>query len=321
MPFTDFPSGLTSFGIPLLGGGSSPATLPITSGRYIFACSLGGTGGVGDGTSMSQPLASVFASGGAYGNAVAARGDVIVVLPGHTETIGSATAAAMSKSGVQIVGLGWSTLRPTFTLDTANTSTIAVSADNQGFTNCVFRANFLSIAACFTLTTAKGFSLQNCLFQDVSGVLDFLNIVKSTGAANTVDGLSAISNQWNGLGTTSVNAFFLTANDVDGATLLGNTIDLVTTTNAASLIIVTAGVLTNLNCGYNRTYRKNTTATVSLISVGGTTSVGFVYYNFTQTLDTATNVLFVTSVGLAAFENRITGVVGASGFLIPAADT
>jgi hypothetical protein len=68
----------------------------------------------------------------------------------------------MSIAGVAVVGLGVGSNRPKFTLDTANTATIAVSADNVSFQNCQFVANFLSIAACFTLTTAKEFTVENC---------------------------------------------------------------------------------------------------------------------------------------------------------------
>jgi hypothetical protein len=225
-------------------------------------------------------------------------------------------------AGVAVIGLGNGNKRPKFTLDTANTATIAVSADNISFYNCQFFANFLSIAACFTLSTAKWFTVQNCFFADTSGVLDFLNIVKSTGAANTIDGLTLTDNVWNSLGTTSVNSFVLTANDIDSATLSRNAICQVTTVDAAILLTVTAGVLTNLTVDWNRGYRKNTTtANGSLINVGGTTSTGFVAHNQVQTLTTASDKLFVTTVGLAAFENRVTGAVGATGFVIPAVDS
>ena len=39
------------------------------------------------------------------------------------------------------------------------------------------------------------------------------------------------------------------------------------------------------------------------------------------TLTTTSDQLFTTSVALAAFENRVTGVVGATGFVIPAVDS
>lgn len=252
----------------------------------------------------------------------AARGDIIVAKPGHAETISAAGGIAMSISGVAVVGLGVGSHRPKFTLDTANTATILVSADNVSFSNCQFIGNFLSIATCFALSTAKWFTLQNCYFGDTSGVLNFLNCVKSTGAANTIDGLTITDCIWNSIGTTSVNSFVLTANDIDNATLSRNEVGMVTTVDAAILLTVTAGVLTNLTVDYNRGYRKNTTtAGGSLINVGGTTSTGFVSNNQVQTLTTSADKLFTTTVGLAAFENRVSGAVGATGFVIPAVDS
>lgn len=313
MAYTNFPDGITSMGVPAVGN-----SIPTTSGNYYFVDSATGSNG-NEGTSMGSPLGTVAF---AVTKCVAGNGDVIVVLPGHTETVASATALPLDKAGVSIVGLGSGGIRPTFTLSTANTSTIAVSADNVSVSNCIFVANFLSIAAAFTLSTAKNFTLAGNTFTDASGSLNFLNIVKSTGGANTVDGLTAAGNIWNSLGTTSVNSFVLSANAVDRLSLQWNRVNQVTTVDAAILLTVTTGVLTNFDCGYNKGYRKNTTtANGSLINVGGTTSTGFVYNNYVQTLTTSADVLFTTTVGLSAFNNYVTGVVGASGFLIPAADS
>jgi hypothetical protein len=157
---------------------------------------------------------------------------------------------------------------------------------------------------------------------DTSSVLNFLNIVKSTGAANTADGLTFNDNKVINLGVTSNNTTILTANDIDSLTMQRNYLKWAVQNDKAIGIIVTAGVLTNLICTDNMGYRPNTTtAGGSLITVGGTTSTGIVAYNFVQTLTTTTDLLFTTSVGLAAFENRVTGVVGATGFPIPAVDS
>lgn len=253
---------------------------------------------------------------------IANRGDIIMIKAGHAETVSSATALALSIAGIAIVGLGNGTSRPKFTLDTANTSTIAVSADNISILNCQFAANFLSIAACFTMTTAKWFTVQNCFFFDTSSVLNFLNIFKSTGIANTIDGITLMDNTWNGLGTTSVNTFLLSANDIANATLSTNSVKLARTADAAILTVITAGVLTNFLADQNRGYSaQTTTANGSLINVGGTTSTGWVTNNKVQTLTTTADKLFTTTVGFYAANNLVAGVVGASGFLIPASDS
>lgn len=296
-----------------------PIGIPVAGrGRVFWVDSNTGRAN-GSGLNPNEALTTVAL---AVAKCSANRGDTIVCLAEHAEALSSATALAIAKAGITIYSLGEGRRRATFTLDTANTATIAVSADKVTFRNCRFVANFLSIAACFTLTTAKGFRAIDCEFVDTSGVLNFLNIVKSTGAANTVDSLHLENCKWNSLGTTSVNSLVLTANDIDDLRITNCRVTQVTTVDAAALVTVTAGVLTNAFIDNNKVYRKNTTtANGSLINVGGTTSTGFVTNNWVQTLTTTADKLFTTTVGLAAFENRVTGAVGAQGFAIPALDS
>jgi hypothetical protein len=311
-----FPTGVMIRGVPLAQ--THPGKVFwLYNGTNLLPGQRGGSDG-NKGT-FDSPFSTLA---GALAQCVAGRGDVIFVKPGHAETVSSSTALTMSVAGVAVVGLGTGTSRPKWTIDTANTATINVSAADVSFQNVQIVGNFLSIAAAFTLSTAKNFTLQDVEIRDTSSVLNFLNAIKSTGAANTVDGLTVINCYWKGLGTTSVNSFILTANDIDSAVIKNNTVKLARTATAAALMTVTAGVLTNLDCGYNKTYTKQTASTGgAFINVGGTTSNGFVYNNFQQTLDTTGDLLFTTSVGLAAFDNKITGAVGASGFLIPTADS
>ena len=309
MTYTNFPSGVTSFGIPQVGAG----TIPVTTGNYWWVSSVTGNSG-GPGT-PDAPYATL-----AQACAVAAANDVILLAPSHAENVAAATA--ITPAGVQIVGLGVGNKRPTITFTTLNTSGYTVAVDSVSFTNISFVANFLSIAACFTLTTAKWFTVNNCSFVDTSSVLNFLNIIKSTGAANTVDGLTFTNNVVKNLGVTSNNTTILTANSIDRLTMTWNEMKWAVQNDVSIGIIVTSGILTNLDCGYNKGYRPNTTtAGGSLINVGGTTSTGWVYNNYVQTLTTTSDLLFTTTVGLAAFNNYVTGVVGASGFLIPTADS
>jgi len=311
-----FMNGLTVRGLPLV------QTHP---GRVIWVSNAttlqtGDPGGSdGNNGTFNKPYATLNY---AISQCTADRGDVIFIKPGHSETVSSATALNFNVAGVAIIGLGLGANRPKFTLDTANTATIPVSAANMSIQNCQFFANFLSIAACFTVASAKEFTVHNCFFQDTSSILNFLNIVKTTGAANTADGLTFNDNTVINLGVTSNNTTILTANDIDRLTMLRNNLKWAVQNNVAIGVIVTAGVLTNADIGYNKGYRPNTTtAGGSFINVGGTTSTGWVYNNYIQTLTTTSDLLFTTTVGLAAFDNRVTGAVGASGFLIPAADS
>lgn len=312
-----FAQGVQVRGVPLVQTHPGKAFWVCNSTTGLLAGQKGGSDG-NRGT-FDAPFATLDY---AVGQCTANRGDIIFVKPNHAENISSATALALDVAGIAIIGLGVGNKRPTFTLDTANTATVAVSADNISIQNCVFVANFLSIAACFTLTTAKEFTVQNCYIYDTSSVLNFLNIVKSTGAANTVDGLTFTDNVVINLGVTTNNTTILTANDIDRLHLARNYLKWAVQNDKAIGVIVTAGVLTNLRAIDNIGYRPNTTtAGGSFINVGGTTSTGVVARNYIQTLTTSTDLLFTTTVGLAAFENRVTGVVGATGFVIPAVDS
>lgn len=308
MSMTSFPNGAASFGVPIL-----PAGLLSTGNTWFVNANAATTGQGYDFNNPATTLASVVS--------LASAGDNIILLEGHTESITSSTALTLSVAGLKIVGLGYGNRRPTITISTANTATINVTAASILFFNVIVVANFLSIAAAFTLTTAKGFQLVNCSFRETSGVLNFLNIVKSTGAANTVDNLTCTDNEWNGLGTTSVNSFILTANDIDGCTLLRNVVTLARTATAAILMTVTAGILTNLKALNNHVISKQTADTGgAFINVGGTTSSGIVGYNTLGDLST-TDLFMTTNVGVTFQQNYKTGVITASGYLLPAADS
>lgn len=320
MPATNYPhgfaNGVTLRGVPILQTHpgrvfwlSNVAAPP--AGQRVGSDNSRGT--------FNEPFATLnYAISQCGSNA----GDVIMVKPGHAENIATATATNANVAGVAVIGLGIGTNRPTFIFTTANTATIPVSVANFSFSNCIFAANFLSIAACFTLSTAAEFTVERCLVRDTTSILNFLNIVKSTGAANTIDGLVFSDNVVKNLGVTTNNTTILTANDVDRLTMERNYLKWAVQNDVAIGVIVTTGVLTNLLARDNVGYRPNTTtAGGSFINVGGTTSTGAVIRNYIQTLTTATDLLFTTTVGLAAFENRVTGVVGATGFVIPAVDS
>jgi hypothetical protein len=309
MATTNFPNGVSSFGIPIYGAqaGSAPLT-----GTVLFVDTVNGVD-AGTGNSPTYPYQTL-----SYALTQASGYTTIYVMQGSTVTISSATALTLNVANVAIVGLGTGAQRPVFAYTTANTAAIPVSAANVTVQNIRHTGGFLSIARAYTVTAA-GFTLDGCDFTDASGVLNFLNIINCTGAANTADRLTVTNNVWNGLGTTSVNSFVLTANDIDSLTFSGNTANLATTTDAASGVTVTAGILTKASIAFNRTYRKNTATTAgALVSLGGTTSTGLINNNYCLTLDASAPLLFTATTGLGAFENYVSGAITLSGLLTPA---
>ncbi len=308
MPLTNFPNGVSSFGIPIYGAqaGSAPLT-----GTVLFVDTVNGVD-AGTGNSPTYPYQTLT-----YALTQASGYTTIFLMQGSTVTISSATALLLNVANVAIIGLGTDAQRPVFNYTTANTAAIPVSVANVTVQNIRHTGNFLSIARAYTVT-GVGFTLTGCDFTDASGVLNFLNIINCTGAANTADRLTVTNNSWYGLGTTSVNSFVLTANDIDRFTFSGNYVKSPNTTDAAWLT-VTAGILTNASISWNRTYRANTASTAgTLLSLGGTTSTGIINNNYVLCLDASAPLLFTATTGLGAFENYVSGAITLSGLLTPA---
>lgn len=104
MGITNFPHGVSSFGIPVLGSGGD-----VTTGNIYFVHS--GTGSDGNnGTDKETPFATIDY---AIGKCTANNGDIIYVMPGHDEN--PTTSITADVAGIWIRGLGHGTSRPTIT--------------------------------------------------------------------------------------------------------------------------------------------------------------------------------------------------------------
>lgn len=117
---TNFPEGLSSFGIPLVGSGY----IPVTKGTYWFV--NGATGNDGStGLNMQAPLKTIGAA-----NARALADDVILVFPGSYSEV-----VVASKAGLHFIGLGTSTnsVKWTSATDTISLSLTASNIEVMGF--------------------------------------------------------------------------------------------------------------------------------------------------------------------------------------------
>lgn len=105
------------------------------------------------------------------------NGDVILVLPGTTATITAAAGIALSVAGVTVQGIGTGTNRPTITLGTATTATLAVSAANVTLRNMRLVSGIDSLAMMLDVNEG-GFTVEDCDFVTSSGLecLNFINL-------------------------------------------------------------------------------------------------------------------------------------------------
>ncbi len=122
----------------------------------------------------------------AIGRTTASRGDIIVVMPGHAESLSAAGDIALDVAGVALVGLGSGTLRPQITLGAAAGSMV-ISAANTAVVGFDFIAGFALIVNAISITAAgTGASIENNNFTEQAANLDYVNVVKLTTLAHDI---------------------------------------------------------------------------------------------------------------------------------------
>ena len=123
----------------------------------------------------------------AIGRCTGSRGDVIMVKPGHAETLSSAAAITSDVAGIAIVGLGSGSLRPTFTWDNAD-ATWSVTVANLSFYNLRFIGSLATpgVTTLFNVAGgADGMTFTNCEMTSASATLAYIaGITLATGVDN-----------------------------------------------------------------------------------------------------------------------------------------
>lgn len=104
----------------------------------------------------------------AVGQCAGGRGDVIMVRPGHVETVTAAAGLALDVAGIAIVGLGNGASRPTVNFTTATSADMDVDAANISMVNFLFTGGIDALVGPIDVNAAD-FSLLNCEYRDVTG--------------------------------------------------------------------------------------------------------------------------------------------------------
>jgi hypothetical protein len=320
---TSYPNGFT--------GGLTVRGLPITVAHpgevfYVNNSSVLAKGGVGgsngnDG-SYKKPFSTIAY---ALSRCTANRGDIIMVMPGHAETISSAAILVLNVAGVAIVGLGTGSKRPTLTFTTATTANIPITAQNMSIKNFLFAANFADVASVFTATstnTPKNFAIEDCEFKDTSSILNFLTIVTGNATANSMDGLYMARNTVSSLGTTAATTAIKLLEATYGVRFIDNDgVWAVLNDTAAWLDGSTFNHL-NFKMTGNIFNRPNTSSTGgSFVAGSGTAWTGTASDNRFWQLDNSAGIWIPTGTKLGFFENYspITGAADKSGLINPVA--
>lgn len=235
MTLTAFPNGISSLGVPVMGSGSN---IPATTGTYYFVHS--GTGLAGnDGKSADTPLATIDQ---AVNKCTANKADVIVVMPGHAETISAAAGIDADVAGMSIIGLGNDENRPVVTFTTSTAADVDIDAANIRISNIVFK-NDIDAQLIVIDVNSTGFTIDNCEFVEGSAKQWATGIDINGGGANACDRARIVNCRFKSTATGADNAIKL-AEVADRVVIRDCTID--GDFNDAGIHNPTGKVLTNL---------------------------------------------------------------------------
>ena len=172
MPTSHYPHGFKN-GVSIRGLN----VLNTYAGNVFWVDSGIGSNG-NDGLTPERPWATVDY---AIGRCTASNGDIILISPGHAESLIAATTLVWDVAGLQIIGLGKGDLRPTFTATTAAAAAIPVTGADGYIENCRFLCNIASQNHMFDVA-ADDLEIAFCDFREGSAVgLSFIT-------ADTADG-------------------------------------------------------------------------------------------------------------------------------------
>ena len=178
MGLTNFPNGVSSFGMPVVGTGEET----LTTGNVFFVDS--GATGTGADTPASGTKTNPFLTiDYAISQCTANNGDIIFVMPGHSED--PTTSITMDVAGVWIRGIGWGNDRPTVTFG-ATGAEVAMSAASTRISNIVFDLGTVAttVTNCFNITAA-GCIVEKCEIK-LHATSQFTNFLTATDVEDVV---------------------------------------------------------------------------------------------------------------------------------------
>ena len=155
--------------------------------RFVDASHAAAANALGGGRSPDKPfstLAYVMTNASTLTPALAA-GDVIYVMPGHTETLAAAAAIACATAGVKIIGLGWGAARPTFTFS-ATDSTWTVTAASVYIKNIRVKSGVAEMVKFFSISAASC-TLDAVDFVDAGATNTAIQFVLTTADADFLE--------------------------------------------------------------------------------------------------------------------------------------
>lgn len=207
MDFTNFPDGFPN-GVTIRG-------LPVLNtygGNIFYVDSTSPNKAAGGPGTIEAPFDTIDH---AMSACVANNGDLILVQPGHTETVTAAGGITADVAGVSIIGLGSGAERPRITFSTATTASFLISAKSVTVENIVGIPALNAIANPFNVTGNDAY--LNVEIQDASNSIECVRGILATGVSRLYAALTYLGSTG---GSSCVNGIRLV--NVSGATIQAN---------------------------------------------------------------------------------------------------
>jgi hypothetical protein len=298
------------------------ATYSTIGQQIIYVHSSGAAGLAGLPEGMNENFRTSVAS--ALSLCRSGRGDVIQLLPGHTESISTADhwSNLGSKTGVTI--LGPLTGPPAVFTWTATASTVLVNGDAEHFCidggpNRNIRLNFdpgsgsVNVTAPITVSEA-GFKLRNvtCRFATDSNSKCTIGITTTADA----DDMEIYNCHFFGATTGEVTTF-LHLVGTDRLRLVGNVFEGATSAVGVGIVrhATTAGTESqNIFCAFNTYINRKASSTAAVTGLAGVTGTSI--QELFHYLDNSSTTMWITSPGDMAYYNpRTVNLAGEAGML------
>lgn len=292
------PGGIINDGNNVLGAGNL-----LTTGTVFYVSSVTGNND-NVGTDPKFPKATIA---GAQTAATASVGDIVVILPGHAETL--TAVLTLSKAGVSYIGLGTGTMRPSITVN-GTVDAISITGANVTVQNIQFPAPETDDATAFVNVAAAGATLRNLHMigsQTAKNVTDMITVA-SGGNDLLVEGCTAYNV------TVDVVAWLSLEAAVARPTIRNNTVQ-----GAFSTAVLMDEATATLATIEDNLF-KNTKAATAVITFTTGNTTGVMRRNDCSGRHTTVASNIVTGTGMDFFHNYVVEEASLNGFLVPAAD-
>lgn len=308
--------------LPNYGIGSGVTTpigtfLPPGGGRVFYVRSATTSG---DPDAITKVLCPTIAAAGSYCRAGA--GDIIAVLPGHTEQVGASTNLTGVPAGVRIIGVGNPRCDDAPTLNwNATTSLLAMSTKNISIENMRLTIDGINAVVNGINISAAGCSL----------IGNYIRVAQTAKAAVTAITVAAAAdcmifgNYIQGIQTAALtDVISVTSASATRLSIMENII------NAAAGVtgVIRVGAVAALQTVIASNKLENTVASsTSCIAYGAAASDGLCYNNYLGCNSTGAQTTAVTGILIGAgclvgfFNNQCVNDPLKSGLLQPAVDS